>query len=214
MSDDGTPERRPDGDMSDLAEIEAMLRALDADDLQPPAPPSDLWPSIEGMVAPAPGAVERRSFPRSWLLAAAALLIVLAAGTTLAIMLDRDDEDLVSTAVLVHDPVAFDPRGAESTATARLVERDGHFEIELTDADLPTVAGDDLELWLIEPDADGNPLDVQPVAVIDVAGSGTYRVPDGLDPASHSVVDISIEPRDGQAAHSGQSILRGAFDPS
>jgi hypothetical protein len=36
-------------------------------------------------------------------------------------------------------------------------------------------------------------------------------VPAGLDPSSHYVVDISIEPRDGIAAHSGQSILRGAL---
>jgi len=211
---DGTDERGPDGDAAEVAEIEAMLRGLDADDLGPPSPPSDLWASIERTIATSTSAVERRLSSRTWLMAAAAVLIVVAVGTTLAIMLDRDEEALVSTAVLVHDPAAFDPRGAESAATARLVERDGHFEIELTDADLPTLAGDDLELWLIEPDADGNPLDVQPVAVIDVAGSGTYRIPDGLDPESHSVVDISIEPRDGQAAHSGQSILRGSFDPS
>jgi anti-sigma-K factor RskA len=95
-----------------------------------------------------------------------------------------------------------------------LVRQGDHYEIRLTDTELPALADDDLELWLIEPDAAGAPLDVAPVAVVDRAGSGSYRVPSNLDPASHYIVDISIEPRDGDAAHSGRSILRGALQPS
>ena len=72
---------------------------------------------------------------------------------------------------------------------------------------------DDLELWLIQTDADGNPVDVAPVALVEGSGAGTYVVPAGLDPGVHNVVDISIEPRDGDNAHSGQSILRGALQP-
>ena len=73
---------------------------------------------------------------------------------------------------------------------------------------------DDLELWLIEPDASGQPVDVAPVSLINDATPGVYAVPAGLDPSSHYIVDISIEPRDGDAAHSGQSILRGPLEPS
>ena len=36
-------------------------------------------------------------------------------------------------------------------------------------------------------------------------------VPAELDPDVYSIVDISIEPRDGDAAHSGRSILRGTL---
>ena len=123
-------------------------------------------------------------------------------------------EAVVATAVLTHDAATFDPRGAGSTATAHLLERDGHYEIELSDAALPTVADDDLELWLIEPDAEGKPVDVAPVSLINAAKPGVYAVPAGLDPSSHYVVDISIEPRDGDTAHSGQSILRGPLEAS
>jgi hypothetical protein len=157
---------------------------------------------------------KRRTIGRGWLIAAAAAVVALVAGAVIAFRTGDDDEDVVAAAVLVHDADAFDPRGAGATATARLVEHDGRYAIELSDADLPTIPGDDLELWLIEPDAQGNPVDVAPVSVIDSAQPGVYSVPAGLDPASHYVVDISIEPRDGDAAHSGQSILRGALQPT
>ena len=140
---------------------------------------------------------------------------MLIVGVGVIAVANRDDSDTVlSSAVLLHDPATFDPLGADSAATAKLLERDGHLEIELTDTTLPSLASDDdLELWLIEPDSAGNPVDIAPVALIEASDPGTYRVPDGIDPSSHYVVDISIEPRDGDAAHSGRSILRGALEP-
>ncbi|HEY3485236.1 MAG TPA: anti-sigma factor [Ilumatobacteraceae bacterium] len=209
MSDD-TDNSTGDGS-DELADIEALLRELDDDDLQPSTPPEAVWSNIEAAIAE-PAAVvpiEGRSRRRAWLLAAAAVLVVAIAGAVVASVVGDDESEVVSTAVLAHDPDAFDPRGSGSTATANLVERNGRFEIELTDADLPALTDDDLELWLIEPDDEGNPVDVQPVAVIDSSDPGAYPVPAGLDPSSHYVVDISIEPRDGDDAHSGQSILRG-----
>jgi anti-sigma-K factor RskA len=143
---------------------------------------------------------------------AAAAVAAVVAGV-LIIAPDDADETVVSSAELAHDPATFDPLGADASATALLVRRGDQYEIRLTQADLPELDDDDLELWLIEPDADGAPLDVAPVAVMEGSGPGSYLVPPGLDPASHFVVDISIEPRDGDAAHSGRSILRGALEP-
>jgi hypothetical protein len=126
----------------------------------------------------------------------------------------HDPEEVVATAVLTHDAATFDPRGADASATARLLEHDGRYEIQLSAAELPTVPDDDLELWLIEPDAEGKPKDIAPVSLISSSKPGVYDVPAGLDPSSHYVVDISIEPRDGDAHHSGQSILRGPLEPA
>lgn len=36
-----------------------------------------------------------------------------------------------------------------------------------------------------------------------------YAVPEGYSTAEYSVVDISVEPRDGVEQHSGRTILRG-----
>ena len=122
---------------------------------------------------------------------------------------------LIANAVepITREAYAFDPRGADASAEAQLLARDGAYSIRLTDTNFPELDADDLELWLIEPDDAGNPVDVAPVSLVDPDDDGTYDVPAGLDPGTHYVVDISIEPRDGDATHSGQSILRGALQP-
>ena len=90
------------------------------------------------------------------------------------------------------------------------MQGDDGYELVLTDARLPTGTVDaDLELWLISTDAAGEITDVQPVSLVDPTAPGTYAVPADLDPDTYTVVDISIEPRDGDEAHSGDSILRG-----
>jgi hypothetical protein len=44
-----------------------------------------------------------------------------------------------------------------------------------------------------------------------VSGPGSYAVPSSLDVSTHRIVDISLEPRDGEDAHFGRSILRGTL---
>jgi hypothetical protein len=201
----------------DLGEIEQLLRELDLSDLELSPPPPDLWAGIDQAVRgdtvvalPTPA----RHAGRRWLLLAAAVVVALVATAVVLVANRHDPEEVVATAVLTHDAATFDPRGADARATARLLERDGRYEIQLARAELPTVPDDDLELWLIEPDAQGKPKDIAPVSLISSSKQGVYTVPAGLDPSSHYVVDISIEPRDGDTHHSGQSILRGPLEPS
>ena len=205
----------------DLDHIESLLAELDVDDLEPVVPPEDVWAGIDRVVAdPAPTssgsapvrsiAARRRRRTVTWVLATAAAIVLVVAATVALVGRGTTDEE-VAVAALTFDPATFDPRGADATADAHLVDSDGTYSIRLTDTNFPELDGDDLELWLIEPDAEGNPVDVAPVSLVDPDGDGTYEVPAGLDPTTHFVVDISIEPRDGDATHSGQSILRGAL---
>ena len=216
MSSDWTPNADDGADDSDLRAIEALLAELDIDDLEPAPVPDRVWAGIEQQLAAQPPieqtnvvalAGRRR---RTWtLLATAAAVVAVAAAGIVVLDGGGSDGEVVSTAALAFDAEAFDPRGSDATARAELVDDGGRLEIRLTDANLPELAGEDLQLWLIEPDPTGQPIDVAPVALLD--GPGTYRVPDGLDPSSHYVVDISIEPRDGDPSQSGKSILRGAL---
>lgn len=218
-------------------EIEALLAELGPDDLEPVAPPASIWAAIEreladdpvgpvttdthddapggnrlagtvvaGEAAVVPFRSRRRSMPMYLAAAAAVVLVVVG---VVAVIGGGSDPTLVAATRLDHDPAAFDPLGADATATARLVERGGIYEIELDDTSFPDVDTADLELWLIEADADGTIVDVAPVALLD--GSDRYAVPSTIDVSTHTIVDISIEPRDGDETHSGRSILRGVL---
>ena len=69
-------------------------------------------------------------------------------------------------------------------------------------------AGSTYELWLL--DLEGEELEaVRWVGTIEVDTDGTYDVPDDIDLDEFDVVDVSIEPDDGNPEHSGDSILRG-----
>ena len=52
-----------------------------------------------------------------------------------------------------------------------------------------------------------------PVSLLDGTEPDAYTcVRTVYDPTIHTIVDISVEPHDGNDAHSGRSILRGALD--
>lgn len=206
-----TPLFGPDDQVDD---IETLLRELDESDFEVTAPPADVWAGIESAVRENDGAdvvpiTARRSRFTTTFLGAVAAIALLAVGAVVVSSIGGDDA-VVATAELAYDPEAFDPLGADAEATAELVEADDGFEIRLDDAALPEPEADDLELWLIAVRPDGS-LDVQPVALVDPTSPGTYQVPSGLDPEIYSVVDISVEPRDGDETHSGRSILRGVL---
>jgi anti-sigma-K factor RskA len=65
-------------------------------------------------------------------------------------------------------------------------------------------AGDGfLEVWVISPDV------TQLVSLGPLRNDGVYDLPSGLDPAAFPIVDVSVEPIDGDPTHSGASVLRG-----
>lgn len=206
-----------DRDRRTDAELEAMLRDLEAGDLELLEPPDDVWAGIESAAAAdedGHGAVvsleSRRRMRRRLAIGVAAVLVVVVAGLV-ALSVSRDDPgEVVAAASLAHDPENFDALGAGARAGAELVVDGGSHSIVIVDAALPPPEpGADLEVWLIRPDAAGNVAGLVSLGVVDPADPGSLAVPAGYDPDDYFVVDISVEPRDGDAAHSGRTILRG-----
>ena len=209
-----------DRDRRTDAEIEAVLRDIEAADLELLEPPDDVWAGIEsaaGAVEDGHGAVvslgSRRRMRRRLAIGVAAVLVVVVAGLA-ALLLARDDpSEVVATASLAYDPENFDALGAQAQAGAELLVDGGGHSIVIVDAALPSPeAGADLEVWLIRPDAAGNVAGLVSLGVIDPADPGSLAIPAGYDPDAYFVVDISVEPRDGDAAHSGRTILRGLLN--
>jgi anti-sigma-K factor RskA len=104
----------------------------------------------------------------------------------------------------------FDQLGSDASATANLLDDNDTYQIALDNTDLPDPSPEDadLELWLIEVGDDGGIVDLVSLGIVEDADQA-FAVPAGIDPAAYSVVDISVEPHDGDHDHSGRSILRG-----
>ena len=85
---------------------------------------------------------------------------------------------------------------------AELLDRDGSYQVRVETEGLDADDGY-LELWLLDPTA------TRLVSLGPLRADGLYDVPSGVDPGEFPVVDVSVEPVDGDPTHSGQSVLRG-----
>jgi hypothetical protein len=185
-------------DAEDRGELRADRPVAPAPEVSPFPPPSTPDVDAEATGLPASnvvplGRARRRS---RWLgLAAAAAVVVIAATAALALNRDGDDSRVVSA-------VDLERLAGSGSGRAELVDADGTLQIRLETDELD--AGDGyLELWLIDPSV------TRLVSLGPLRPDGVYDVPAGVDPAEFPIVDISVEPVDGDPTHSGDSLLRG-----
>lgn len=175
-------------------------------------PPGDERPTGElptDALSATGNVVPFRAPRRPLLLVAAAALVGAAIGAG-AVTVLRDSTPAPEGGP-VASPVAtvdLDPL-AENDASGRasVIERpDGTrvLEVELRASDL-----DDryYEVWLIDEAVE----DMVPVGVAR-AGTVSLELPDGLDLGRFPIVDVSVEPLDGDPTHSGVSLVRGVLD--
>lgn len=186
------------------------------------SPPPDLWDNIEAEVANAhatgpssealhPEAVidltarrqtapsARRKQIRQLVLAGAAAVLALVVVASLRFGDDEPTTTFVADVTNTDMPETFSGSAVATVA----VDDSPMLEIDF-DGALPS--GEPVELWLIKPDLS----DMRSLGIVSgdaTEWSGVW--PADLDPNEYSVVDLSIEPDDGDPTHSGRSILRG-----
>lgn len=227
-----------DNDDFTVQDIERFRNAMKGIQAQPPLfddPPVDLWAAIERealgspelaasptLIEPEPTVVtpfERPSPPtpirrtatpdisrdRNRFMAVAAAVVVAILGAGLFAALTANSGAVVAEAAIVADELPV--QGADP-GVARIVERDGEFrlELDLDPEQLETLGDGFVEVWLIDTDVVG----MHSLGIVE--GQTSFPLPDGLDPEDFPVVDLSIEPIDGDPTHSGASILRGVLD--
>lgn len=220
-------ESTPDGD--DLAELRALAQRLSGDNPARPdnpvppgasesetesevgweQPPPEVWDRIAAAVEGAsrsgsdgPVQVRVRSGGRrrSAVLAAAAALVVVGL-IGFVVVRDRGDAVTVVASVPLRG-LGEDEAEAGRAGEARLVEVDGRLQLEVSVEGLE--AGDGfLEVWVIDTEVS------RLISLGPLRGDGVHELPAGLDPAAFPVVDVSVEPFDGDPTHSGDSVLRG-----
>jgi hypothetical protein len=140
----------------------------------------------------------RRGIRRLWALAAA-VAIVAAVGLGAWGLAQRLAPVSIAEASLAAFP---DHPGAVGTADVE-EGRDGSRTLIVT-LDAGAAPDSYREVWLIRNDAGAL------ISLGVLAGqSGSFPIPSGVNLEEYSLVDVSVEPIDGNPAHSGDSIVRG-----
>lgn len=144
----------------------------------------------------------RRRYSARAVVAACVASALVAASLVLLVVTQVRSPDSTELAEAALDPLM----PVATAARAELVERDGQ-RVLIVDADaLPTVEGY-LDVWLLDSQAER-------MVNLGVMGGPTTElsVPADLDLGMFSVVDVSIEPYDGDPTHSGSSVWRGSLE--
>jgi anti-sigma-K factor RskA len=198
-------------DLASLRDV-AVLGAESQELRDLPEPPDRIWRAIEAdisrtgrspVIAPVVDLAERRRSRRWTPLIAAAAAAVLAVGATVAVDRfagQRAEQPVTAQATLAPLPTV----SADASGQVRVMA-DGGFEIDVRN--LPLTTGFH-EVWLLDPD---DPTKM--VALGNLSGSrqDVLPVPPGTDLNRFRLVDVSDEPHDGDATHSGKSLLRGTL---
>ncbi|WP_239126829.1 anti-sigma factor [Asanoa siamensis] len=173
-----------------------------------PPPPERIWQRVEADLAGAPAAVvapaERRRRPR-WLvpvLAAAAAAVLAVAGT---VAVDRWLHRAPAETVAARATLSPLPTVPATAGGSVRVLSAGQMRVEVRN--LPLTTGFH-EVWLIDPD---DPTRMVAVGNLSDRPDAVLTVPPGVDLNRYRLVDVSDEPHDGDAAHSGRSLLRGTL---
>lgn len=137
--------------------------------------------------------------PWAWVAGAAAAGVLIGGTGAWMVLRGEDAPTVIATATLEPLP-GWDASGTAEVETTS----DGARVLVVDLGDTEPSADGFREVWLLTPDVSGL------ISVGTLEGtSGRFDLPDGLDLAEFSVVDVSEERFDGDPAHSGDSIVRG-----
>ncbi|ONI74321.1 hypothetical protein BWI15_13430 [Kribbella sp. ALI-6-A] len=119
------------------------------------------------------------------------------------LLFDSDDAPVATPRTVVQlAPLA----GKTGTGTAGLVQAATGQQLKVSASGLPT-AGGYYEVWLINEDGKR----MVSLGVLAAGHDGTFQVPGDLPAQGYRIVDVSLEPDDGNPAHSLDSVIRGTL---
>jgi anti-sigma-K factor RskA len=194
--------RRPE----ELAQVpaDAIWRSIQSQLASPAPAPARTEVAAEAAPSPPPLSEPPRRTPRrrSWLLAAVAAVVGLIIGVGVTTVAIRDRVEVTSSIALAALP------GQAGHGTAELVRDQGRPELRVQ-IDAPLTPDRYREVWLINTDGQR----MYPLGVLPNDGRASYPLPPALAEQlqGFTIVDVSIEPYDGNPAHSRESQVRGTL---
>jgi anti-sigma-K factor RskA len=202
---------------AEVERLRPVVARLDALEPSVWVPPDDLppLPPLPGTAAPPAAPAPRR--PRWWqrplalrpLPAAAIATVLLVVGIAAGVLVaGGDGDDAAGGRVIALAPV--EPLGGKATGTAQFAASGERAKVHLTGLP-PSEDGEFYELWLLNA-----PDDLVSLGSFQVPASGEVdvSVPVPGDAGAFKALDVSVEPADGDPAHSSKSVLRAPLAPS
>lgn len=187
--------------VEELSPVVSALEDLPDEAWNPPAPPPLDLPATRESAAERRGILRlpRLSLP-ALAAAGACAVALLAIGFGIGVLASGDDDPSRGSTIALAS-LASVPEQASGSAT--VVDGD---RLEVDVAGLPPSADGRYEMWLLN-----SPDDLVSLGSFRVGESGaaTVEVPLPTTPDEFAFIDVSVEPDDGNPAHSGNSILRG-----
>ncbi len=181
-------------------------------------PPDHVWAAVRAELD-ADGAgpvVAATSSRRPWWRPAAAAVAGLAVGvaaTVAVVAATNEDAPAPSPkpgpAIVARGDVTPFSTGSTTTGTAEVVSSDGTRTLAVDLSGVPSPTGSYVQTWLLDPKTN----DMIALGVMD-QDSQSFAIPAGVDLDAYTSVDISLEPLDGNPAHSDTSLARGELRPS
>ena len=107
--------------------------------------------------------------------------------------------EIIATAQLKNDGL---PVATKAAGEVELMERNGKYSLEIDLTSVPDTE-ESLELWITDMQSK------RMYSLGHIDSNRRFHLPEGVDPTEFPLVDVSVEPLDGNPAHSGQSVLRG-----
>lgn len=159
---------------------------------------------VDGASRPAGGTRPRRLVP--WVSAAAAAALVV--GVAGGVLWERRESTVPEAPEVTLASATLDalPAWPDASGLARLEESPDGLRQVVVEVDADATPGGYREVWLLADDLSG----LVSLGVLE-GTEGRFDVPADLDVSRFSLVDVSQEPLDGDPAHSGDSIVRGAL---
>lgn len=148
-----------------------------------------------------PGGRRTLSWRRGLLVAA--VVVAAAAGTAAGIAIGQRNDSAIAAVEYQAELKPMPAGPVDGRATATVVQADGSQRLKVSAQQLPLRQGY-YEVWLYNPTADK----MVAVGTLGAAGDGEFTLASTIDLRSYSVVDVSAQDFDGNAAHK-TSVLQG-----
>jgi hypothetical protein len=198
-------------ELDELRAVVATAREVEPED-QPVAPPPAVWEAVSaelglrGVAAGDELAARRMPTGRrrgALLLAAAAAVTGIAVGAAGALLLSGDDGTAPAQVVAQADLAALPEHQGSGSATVHTSDGERVLVVDVSDL----TKGDGFyEVWLLDSEAQR----LVSLGLLE-GDEGRFPLPEQVDVGEYPVVDVSIEPTDGDPAHSGNSVVRGTL---